>query len=1570
MSKQHATHENASTGKANTAAAKGRETAPAAASESPPVQAGNRAMQALLAQHAAPREPAGADALRRDMGVHFGMSFAGLRLRTDAPAAQTAGEAGAQAYAKEDEIGFAPGAYTPETAAGRLRIAHEFAHVAQRRGGNGGSAWSPLPNVSLAEWQARRAAWAVVHNTRPVVTPFAQRASLYDKGGTTAGSGAAPVLASTNDEELLATVLKMLESLPAGEQRRGAISFLTALAVRKGPAQPGARTKMIALLAGIPNKSIDDHMAAVAELKSWVGKDVEAYDLLLYGRYWYADRSKGEIGSALVVDAFRRYLHYDGGKWAILFFQSRINGDDKFKANLAARIVADLLEGENEPAEAKYRACYSALRAMARANGWESYGPLAVASATPRIFSALAGMRQQARALRLIILRGPTQDPRWEAECDRLETFANALDVVGLQSATGPQGVTRLFYTAENREETEHALMAKPPREQGEASQEMARALTIALDAGARLAGRIEVLQSNALALDQVLGKEAAGNSDERMALFDLRQEYIDAWLAVDSSTFGLHAAGIAAGYQAGLDAVDRHFENFDQVIARRKFKSARARYTKYAQTWNEGNLAYPGNDQLDEKFFFSMRVTLQAEKKSLDSGFALGASATVGNMQVVLAPSDDFIPTDLRQVAALDRDTSIFGLQSALFLFYATDLSIHNVLIKSEIGSAGFRALHGLRLVQMRNEMEQAWNKGDFDSFLKKVDGYTQSLKSVAEAIKDRAKIDFLINLGITLVAALVTEGAAFLALRLSLLPETLALARTARAIASIGTLAEIGVFTTSELILQKVFFGKDITLPAAVKSFATNLAFVGIVKAIGTLFEPLAKGGNLRRLLVGHAIGFSGVAVASTTLTRIETGQWPPDIAMFLSQTAITYVLIAGMHHTFQELVAKPALFEAAVARGNQLVLDNRALADALRERVYSGTLTRSEGEAMRAERVRLIEEARALFRVLKDGALISATELAEVNKMCDTAIANVAGVRFANAVVADPVIRSLPAPDSVQGVMRVDESDTYVYNPAKPRAALDTMLARYRDKGFTVAGNAALMRVADPTGRTRFLLSSAPASSPRLLLPAGSGADFPASDALSRATGVSGAQLVNVRADLSRINREAESKLAAEYPDHTVLATLAMLVEQSSTITPGWKIDPVRGLADALSLERGIPRSAVRRLFLAVDPNKLPDLFAAFHSVSNSPIVAPGCRYLIADDLLPKNSVTLIDAWRSMQEKRLELPVDMDLRAVRGLARQIASMPGGWMQWLAGLPKEQRASRLRALSGLTDPRVHLPENVTELLASISADIPGHTGLNPLAGANAEEFVKLIEGKPGAGKFDAPVLRLSYVSKVERLRLDVALLEQASSLVHGPWENIVGRANEVRKTAVILLQGATILDADRPFDPKSWPKPNIDLAAFPLPGGGKVINARPERDVHLDLLFKEAGGVIVALEMTTAELTLPDECAVLDPQDAAYGGDVDAAALELKAKTSPNVRKWLQFIKIYQLRKMALAIGSAWSGQPSAPTALRVQAGDFSARAARALEDMKFQLELADGTIETAAQVAARKKPGQKKP
>ncbi|MGV8845340.1 eCIS core domain-containing protein [Tessaracoccus sp.] len=71
--------------------------------------------------------------LRRTMESSLGADLATVRIRDDGVAAGATRSAGALAVTVGEDIAFAPGHYRPDTAAGRLLIAHEVTHVVQQR---------------------------------------------------------------------------------------------------------------------------------------------------------------------------------------------------------------------------------------------------------------------------------------------------------------------------------------------------------------------------------------------------------------------------------------------------------------------------------------------------------------------------------------------------------------------------------------------------------------------------------------------------------------------------------------------------------------------------------------------------------------------------------------------------------------------------------------------------------------------------------------------------------------------------------------------------------------------------------------------------------------------------------------------------------------------------------------------------------------------------------------------------------------------------------------------------------------------------------------------------------------------------------------------------------------------------------------------------------------------------------------------------------------------------------------------------------------------------------------------
>jgi hypothetical protein len=123
----------------------------------------------------------------------FGMSFAGVKLRADSHSASLANSLGARAYTDGREIGFGRGVFNPDTRPGLRTIAHEFAHIAQSRGGTGGNltALSTSPGVvhrqaethstDALEADADSAAEAVLVGENPAV--IAGRIALAADGG-------------------------------------------------------------------------------------------------------------------------------------------------------------------------------------------------------------------------------------------------------------------------------------------------------------------------------------------------------------------------------------------------------------------------------------------------------------------------------------------------------------------------------------------------------------------------------------------------------------------------------------------------------------------------------------------------------------------------------------------------------------------------------------------------------------------------------------------------------------------------------------------------------------------------------------------------------------------------------------------------------------------------------------------------------------------------------------------------------------------------------------------------------------------------------------------------------------------------------------------------------------------------------------------------------------------------------------------------------------------------------------------------------------------------------------------
>jgi hypothetical protein len=127
-------------------------------------------------------------AARAALEPGFGRDFSGVRVHTDAKAAESAQAVQARAYTVGQDVVFAAGQYEPDSLAGLHLLAHELAHTAQDDGGLHPSAeWEGLSICAAndpAEREAERAAAAVLRGGEAAVSQRPGGARLFRAGPT------------------------------------------------------------------------------------------------------------------------------------------------------------------------------------------------------------------------------------------------------------------------------------------------------------------------------------------------------------------------------------------------------------------------------------------------------------------------------------------------------------------------------------------------------------------------------------------------------------------------------------------------------------------------------------------------------------------------------------------------------------------------------------------------------------------------------------------------------------------------------------------------------------------------------------------------------------------------------------------------------------------------------------------------------------------------------------------------------------------------------------------------------------------------------------------------------------------------------------------------------------------------------------------------------------------------------------------------------------------------------------------------------------------------------------------
>lgn len=182
------------------------------------------------------------------MEARFGHDFGDVRIHTGGTAEEVTRDLGARAVTQGSDVAFAPGAYAPDSRAGRHLLAHELTHVAQQRGA------TPSRNDTIsfpsdpAEAEARAAGAAVAQGTAPRV---ARRpgAAIHRQALDEPEAGGMSSVADANEALLVCE----LPEMPA--EARQQIAFATTVLGRVQPLSP---SQLATLKTVIPGAAVLD----------------------------------------------------------------------------------------------------------------------------------------------------------------------------------------------------------------------------------------------------------------------------------------------------------------------------------------------------------------------------------------------------------------------------------------------------------------------------------------------------------------------------------------------------------------------------------------------------------------------------------------------------------------------------------------------------------------------------------------------------------------------------------------------------------------------------------------------------------------------------------------------------------------------------------------------------------------------------------------------------------------------------------------------------------------------------------------------------------------------------------------------------------------------------------------------------------------------------------------------------------------------------------------------------------------------------------------------------------------
>jgi hypothetical protein len=880
------------------------------------------------------------------------------------------------------------------------------------------------------------------------------------------------------------------------------------------------------------------------------------------------------------------------------------------------------------------------------------------------------------------------------------------------------------------------------------------------------------------------------------------------------------------------------------------------------------------------------------------------------------------------KAVQTIEHSIPLMSVQFQLLHIWFATIDIYNTVHAKEVGDKTERegwlpgtveAIPGWkqRLETIRNEVIAQYDKPDYAKLNDSFKDWSDRIAKIQAEINHALKVEFWKTLGITIFATIVTFGAG---------------AALGGGVTFAVILGEATVFTAVTTIGTAVLLDKSIDPGDVVGQFAENALMFGAFKGLGLGISAVAKAWFPGRVLTQLAFSFGANALVTAGVpvvtSLLETRTVSEETRTFIVANLIVSTLmsvIGGAKNVMKlRQMAKEGKLNASIALdiAKQFETHSAEAAEIMKllEKFTSDPdMSQADFEQLKKRAGEKFPEFEKLLNRLA-GTEFSKEVLAMLGLTREQAMEMANMVKQANGFIQDatynppPKTKALPPPPASLKLTRTGPG-TYEYNPSAVGQHTGELVAKLRGLGFTVTdegGGVLKITLSGFDGMSNLLLPAAE--------PGATNFDRPLLDrALGPRTDVERARVVG---DLEKIFPDL-TKLLGQYADAPALAALELLVENAAKLPGGWSEEAVKGLVEMLKLERGVGRTAVRRLIQTLPPDQVPKVLELYLKLTTEPRTKSLADFIISSTIPTGDSVRLLEVCTKLGDKRFEFPSDMSRKAVEGLL--------SWVREALDVDKltdsekiaEKIAERFRKDPGL-EARLKNLEAAAPAKGSKPTDLqneidrhskPVRPGLT-LVGANPSEVVEAIltAAKDKGGKFSEASERMIFERAIAQYQIEVGRIEAYTELnnkAYGQISRANGALNEILVVIAALESGAEVFASGKPIGEtgKTRVRLTINLSTFKLPGDIGITNVDEQTEVQLDIGYKTVEGKIVVAEVTTAHLSMPEGLEVLLKGG---GGSIDFKAL--RGQDPVGGPKFQQMIKLRAARMVAEGVAAGF--------------------------------------------------------